>query len=189
MESVSESEAPAEAPAEDSSEVSSQPSVTDEVQTPGDNFSSMVSALPADLRDHPSMSDLKDFEGLAKSYVHSQSMLGRDRIEAPNEKWTDEEWSNFYGSLGRPDEPDGYSIAKMEDFDAVDPNNMLRNTLLPAMHEAGLSEAQATQLATAWTQMTEQGTQALAENTWEIQFDENFDYLTKLLGVCLIWCL
>lgn len=135
-----------------------------ESSAPTSGFGGMVEGLPADLRDHPSMSDINDFEALAKSYVHSQSMLGRDRIEAPNDKWEDSDWGKFYDSLGRPEAPDGYSLAKNEAFNAVDPNNVLRDSLLPAMHNAGLSEAQANDLASAWVNMTQVGTQQLQEN-------------------------
>jgi hypothetical protein len=36
--------------------------------------------LDESLRTDPSLADIKDISGLAKSYIHAQKMIGRDKL-------------------------------------------------------------------------------------------------------------
>ena len=73
----------------------------------GNDFLQMV---PEELRDHPSLSPIKDVENLARSYVNAQRLIGADKIPVPVNP-TDEDLDNIYNRLGRPESVDGYEIA------------------------------------------------------------------------------
>ena len=68
--------------------------------------------LPEDIRNDTSLAPIKDIEGLAKSYVNAQKLIGRDKIPMPKDE-NDPVWNHNNGS-------DSYSgNAYTEDF-----NNM-----------------------------------------------------------------
>jgi hypothetical protein len=73
----------------------------------GNDFLQMV---PEELREHPSLSPIKDVENLARSYVNAQRLIGADKIPVPVNP-TDEDLDNIYNRLGRPESVDGYEIA------------------------------------------------------------------------------
>jgi hypothetical protein len=41
--------------------------------------------LPEDIRAEPSLANVRDLPGLAKSYVNAQRMIGRDKIVLPKD--------------------------------------------------------------------------------------------------------
>ena len=73
----------------------------------GNDFLQMV---PEELREHPSLSPIKDVENLARSYVNAQRLIGADKVPLPVNP-TDEDLDNIYGKLGRPETAEGYEIA------------------------------------------------------------------------------
>ena len=85
----------------------------------------------------PSLTDIKDVANLAKSYVHSQKMIGKDRITLPGKEATDEEWGTFYSELGRPEEAKSYDFGERpslpegleydEDFDYEEYKKLIEN--------------------------------------------------------------
>ncbi len=66
------------------------------------------------LRDDPSLSTYKDLNGMAKSLINAQKMIGADKIAIPGSWATDEDWSQVYDKLGRPVASDGYNIETNE---------------------------------------------------------------------------
>ena len=72
----------------------------------GNDFLGMI---PEELRDHPSLSPIKDVENLARSYVNAQKLIGADKIPLPVNP-TDEDLDRIYSRLGRPETSDGYEI-------------------------------------------------------------------------------
>ena len=75
----------------------------------GGSGNDFLGMMPEDLRDHPSLSPIKDVENLARSYVNAQRLIGADKIAMPVNP-TDEDLDRIYGKLGRPESPDGYGI-------------------------------------------------------------------------------
>ena len=73
----------------------------------GNDFLNMI---PEDLRDHPSISPIKDVQNLARSYVNAQRLIGADKVPLPANP-TDEDLDNIYSRLGRPESPSQYEIA------------------------------------------------------------------------------
>ena len=73
----------------------------------GNGFMEMI---PEDLREHPSLSPIKDVGNLARSFVNAQKLIGADKIPFPTNP-TEEDLSNIYSRLGRPETPEGYEFA------------------------------------------------------------------------------
>ena len=67
-------------------------------------------AIGEDIRHDPSLQSIKDVGNLAKSYIHAQRMIGRDKIALPGESGTPEEWSDFDARSGRPSEAANYDL-------------------------------------------------------------------------------
>jgi hypothetical protein len=101
------------------------------------------SALDEGLRSDPTLADIKDLNGLAKSYVHAQRMVGKDKLVIPGEGADPTEWDSFYEKLGRPQ--DGkYNL----DPKGIIPDDMpfqpeAIDHFKKVFHEAGLSQKQA----------------------------------------------
>jgi hypothetical protein len=74
-------------------------------------------SLPDDLKADPSLSSIMDIQSLAKSYVHGQKMIGKDKIIIPDKFATDEDWNKVYQKLGLPESPDKYDIKIPEGMD------------------------------------------------------------------------
>lgn len=76
----------------------------------GGSGNDFLNLIPEDIRQHPSLSPIKDVENLARSYVNAQRLIGTDKIPMPVNP-TDEDLDRIYDRLGRPESPDQYGIA------------------------------------------------------------------------------
>ncbi|MDA7891216.1 hypothetical protein N9B14_01495 [Akkermansiaceae bacterium] len=75
----------------------------------GGSGNEFLNMIPEELRDHPSISPIKDVENLARSYVNAQKLIGADKIPLPVNP-TDEDLDRIYDRLGRPASPTEYGI-------------------------------------------------------------------------------
>ena len=71
-----------------------------------DNQEDWRSSLPDELKNDATLQNFKDVESLAKTVVHQQKVLG-SRIPIPK---TDEERSELYTKLGRPESGEAYEF-------------------------------------------------------------------------------
>ena len=77
-------------------------------------------ALPAEFKEEPSLAAIKDVASLAKSYLHSQKMIGQNKVALPDKHATPDDWKSFYQRLGQPDSLEGYELQVPEDADFED---------------------------------------------------------------------
>jgi len=116
--------------------------------------------LPEDLREDPSLKDFKDVGSLAKSYVHAQRTLGNS-LRIPTTDHSKEDWDKFYekltsipnvayipqdendmsiyNKLGRPEDPNKYSIDTSE---ASSEEVKLADSFRVVAHKVGLTDTQ-----------------------------------------------
>jgi len=79
-----------------------------------------LAMIDEDLREHPSLVDIKDWSGLAKSYISGQKTIGehgdklKGAIFVPGEDASDIDKANFYGKLGRPNAATDYKFEPPE---------------------------------------------------------------------------
>ena len=76
----------------------------------GGSGNEFLNMIPEDLREHPSLSPIKDVQNLARSYVNSQKLIGADKLPLPANP-TDEDLDRIATRLGRPEAASGYEIA------------------------------------------------------------------------------
>ena len=89
-----------------------QPEAAPMMETPsevasGGSGNEFLNMIPEELRQHPSISPIKDVENLARSYVNAQRLIGADKIAVPVNP-TDEDLDRIYDRLGRPETPKDY---------------------------------------------------------------------------------
>ena len=99
---------------EEAIEQVAQPEAAPMMETPsevasGGSGNEFLNMIPEELRDHPSISPIKDVENLARSYVNAQRLIGADKIAVPVNP-TDEDLDRIYDRLGRPETPKDYSF-------------------------------------------------------------------------------
>ncbi len=125
----------------------------------GNDFYNMI---PEDLRDHPSLSPIKDVGNLAKSYINAQQLIGADKLAAPKNP-SEEQLSEIYNYLGKPETPDAYEVA-------VDGNIITEeaaNSYKDVAHKLNLTPQQASGILEYY--------KGLATNTQE-QAVQNIEY-------------
>ena len=91
-----------------------QPEAAPMMETPsevasGGSGNEFLNMIPEELREHPSISPIKDVENLARSYVNAQRLIGADKIAVPVNP-TDEDLDRIYDRLGRPETPKDYGF-------------------------------------------------------------------------------
>ncbi len=74
------------------------------------------STLPEGYRDEPSLKTVRDAKVLAKMFVDTKRMVGKDTIAVPTDKSPKDEWSEYYRIGGRPDTVEDYGLAVPEGF-------------------------------------------------------------------------
>jgi hypothetical protein len=74
------------------------------------------STLPEGYRDEPSLKTVKDAKVLAKMFVDTKRMVGKNTIAVPDENSPKDEWSEYYRLGGRPDTVEDYGLAVPEGF-------------------------------------------------------------------------
>ena len=101
-------------------------------------------SLPEDVRADPSLTDIKDVDNLAKSYINGQKLIGKNRIALPDDKATDEEWSSFYSSVGRPEKSAAYQFGERPALpEGLEYDEAFESNFRDLSYKAGLSSAQA----------------------------------------------
>jgi len=76
-----------------------------EAEVPKVDFKTLI---PEAYKDEKALQNFQDMDGFVKSYLHSQKLVGADKIPIPNKYATDADWNLVYEKLGKPKSPDGY---------------------------------------------------------------------------------
>jgi hypothetical protein len=72
--------------------------------------------LSEEVREHPSLQNIKTPEDLAKSWINAQKFIGREKIPLPPENATEEDWNVVYDALGRPKNFEDYTLPQDIEF-------------------------------------------------------------------------
>ena len=89
-----------------------QPTETTATETTAVDFQSLI---PAEYKEEKSLQNFSKMDDFVKSYLHSQKMVGLDKIPVPNKHATDEDWKEVYKRLGSPETADAYTYSLPED--------------------------------------------------------------------------
>tara|TARA_A100001011_G_C14307311_1_gene843753 strand:+ start:1409 stop:2254 length:846 start_codon:yes stop_codon:yes gene_type:complete len=159
------------------------------VETPAVDTGSSAdwrSGIDQEIAGDPSLADIKDLNGLAKSYINAQKMVGADKVVLPGPDASPDEMSEFYTRLGRPESYEFDKVELPEGFEHSEPMDQAMKTL---MHETGLTNAQANKLYSGYLQyLGNEYKEAVSGNEqvrseWQVQlkkdlgkaFDESVD--------------
>ena len=100
--------------------------------------------LSEEFRDNPSLADIQDLDGLAKSFINAQRLVGVNKVELPGENATPDQLSDFHSQLGRPDSADGYQFEAPEGLpDGFNYDENLAGAFRESAFKAGLTPQQA----------------------------------------------
>jgi len=125
--------------------------ITEEPVTPEDN-SWQARYLPDDLKENATLQKFKDVGGLSSSYLSMQEMLG-SRVKMPTEESSDEERSDFYSKLGRPEAPDKYELQIDERFSQNPADQQKINDFREQAFKQGFTNTQAQKAVDFYTDM------------------------------------
>lgn len=139
------------------------------------NTQSWRDSLSESIRGEASLSNFKSVEDLAKSYLHANSLIGKDKVFVPNEKSSQEDWDMFYAKAGRPESPDKYGI-KIEAL-GEEGNKSLAETA----YKIGLAPKQLKALAD-WSEQNNKVQMESFQQKQKLQMKEAHDNFIKEIG-------
>lgn len=141
--------------------------------------------LPEDLRSDPSLQTINTIPDAIKSLIHSQKMVGANKVVVPGKHATEEDWNQFYEKVGVPKEVDKYEVNASEDSDKD-----FVDWFKAAAHEIKLLPSQAQKLYEKYSEKMSgfkqaqdhdaKQTQAEYEATLKKEFGAGFDYKASL---------
>lgn len=99
--------------------------------------------LPDDLKGHESLSKFDTEEGLAKSYVNLERLLGGDKVPVPKDPEDKEAWDRYYAAGGRPEKPEDYKFERPQLPDGITYNEDDEKFLRSFAHQNGWNQRQA----------------------------------------------
>lgn len=131
-------------------------SATDNQEQQPSNSGKWYDSLPEDIRSDQNITKFDSIEGLAKSHINAQRLIGVDKIPMPQ---TEDDWNGVYDRLGRPETADSYQINAPE---GVEIDATMQTEFKNVAHQLGLSQKQAEGLA-AW-QISQSSSMAQSQN-------------------------
>jgi hypothetical protein len=143
-------------------------------QTTQTNFQELI---PESFKEEKSLQNFKNMEDFVKSYLHSQKLVGANKIPVPNKHATDEDWAEVYNKLGRPETPDGYTYSFKED--EIDQEQL--KGFNETAHKLGLLPKQAESLIKYYNEMNS-AQSAKAEEQAQVKQMETEEELKKEYG-------
>jgi hypothetical protein len=142
----------------------------------GGSGNSFMEMIPEELRQHPSLSPIKDVGNLARSYINAQRLIGSDKIPLPVNP-TEEDLDNIYSRLGRPETPQGYEFP----IDGTYVTQEVAEQYADIAHSLRLSPQQAQGVLDYYKSSVEQATEGLYEGS-ERQVEQTTLELQKEWG-------
>jgi hypothetical protein len=135
--------------------------------------SEFVSSLSEEFRNDPSLADIQDADGLAKSFIHQGKLIGQDRLPVPKDDWDDGKWNEHYERLGRPEDTSGYSSVDLNTIDDVPEGFSVDDKALDSfkemLHANGVSKRQGDNII---KQMTMDSLSQFSEKSSKVSSDE-----------------
>lgn len=142
------------------------------------------SLLP-EYQAEPLIANFKDQNGLVKSYVAAQKLLGTKHMSIPSSPDDVDGWNSVYEKLGRPQEPSKYELSRGEEI----PSEYLPDEAIESwkgiFHKAGLNDQQAkilfgayhdslkSSLAETHKEYTPEDATSIMKSRWGNNYEQN----------------
>lgn len=108
--------------------------------------------LDADLRNSPSLATFDGLPALAKSYVETKALVGRQGVILPKEGDADD-LARFHKEVGVPDSADAYTYEGVEAPEGMQLDTALMDGMKGAFHKRGVTPAQANGIIEDYNQL------------------------------------
>jgi len=143
------------------SDTQQEATVLDQSQPSQEQQVDFQSLIPESYREEKSLQNFSNMDDFVKSYLHSQKLVGADKIPVPNKMATDDDWKAVYDRLGRPETPEGYKYNLPKE-------TKIEETTLKSFseeaHKLGLLPKQAEGIINYYNSLAEQSDQAVKVN-------------------------
>lgn len=147
----------------------------------GEFIDNWTDKLPEGLREEASLKNFKTFEGMTKSLVNAQKMIGSDKVPVPNDNWDEEQWNDFYNKIGRPETPENYEFTRPEIPEGMNYNEDMEKAFASQAHNLGLTQPQASKLLD-WYNKSQIDMQSELEKKAEFEQSQAVEALKKEWG-------
>jgi len=118
-----------------------QPTTPPVTTTQTTTTSSWKESISEEFRTDPSIEKFTEIDALAKSYINATKMIGQDKIVIPTNNSTEDQWSEVYQKLGRPESADKYQLDVKSEAVPIDKNAVKQ--FAENAHKLGLNNKQA----------------------------------------------
>ena len=125
-------------PVETTTTETAQPTTVANADTP---ISSWKDSISEEYRVDPNIEKFTEIDALAKSYINATKMIGQDKLVIPNNNSTDDQWSEVYSKLGRPESADKYALDVNSEVVNLDEGAI--KSFTENAHQLGLNNKQA----------------------------------------------
>jgi hypothetical protein len=149
--------------------------------TAGGEEQHWYSSLNDEYRNHPSIQKFSDANGLAKSYLSLESLMGRDKIPVPKDDNDVNAWQMYNKAFNIPNSAEDYKLdldgaedAKLDGFKALAHKYHLSNEVAQELlnaHVADFKEYENAKVQ-AFNAEAENATKQL-KTEWGLKYDEN----------------
>lgn len=165
---------------------------SDNVEAKGEQ-QQWYSGLSEEYRNHPSIQKFSDANGLAKSYLSLESLMGRDKIPVPKGDDDVNAWSMYNKAFNIPNSAEEYKFniegqeANLDQFKALAHKYHLSNEVAQELLNAHVQDFRDYENAKiqAFNQESEEATKQLKAE-WGTKYDENLKkartFLEKMSG-------
>jgi hypothetical protein len=150
--------------------------VKETVTTTGSSWEDFVGSMDDDVKSNSMWDKYNDVKGFGKAMTELQGLVGK-KGDIPKEDASPEDWADFYGKIGRPDEATGYNINPLEGL----PDSNRLDSALELAHKAGISKQQADVLFNGLMEQ-ELGDFKALEDARETNLKAEGDKLTEAWG-------
>lgn len=153
-----------------------------------------VNSLSEEYRNHPSIQKFTDPNGLAKSYLSLESMMGQEKIPVPKGADDTNAWGMYRKAFNVPENADGYNIK----IEGVEDDKL--GSLKELFHKHNISQEAAQELTNAHLdgvkdlfahqdqlrQVAMENATAELKKDWGLKYEENLktarNFLEKMAG-------
>ena len=105
--------------------------------------SSFQESLADEFKGVSALQKFNDVNGLAKSYLELERLLGYEKIPMPKADAKPEEWESVWSRLGKPQKPEEYKFEGIPADEAKKIDPKFLEKVRPLLHEANLTQKQA----------------------------------------------
>lgn len=148
------------------------------VSQPVDQTNSFT--IPESYKDRGWAEKIKSPDDLWKTLDNAQSLIGKRPAGIPSQDASDDEWSQFYKAMGRPDEPK-YDFTDPEGLPDGFDTSSFKEQAAQILHKAGLTPKQANAVYNEYLKLELEGAgkSQEAKAAEQAELDAKYEALTK----------